>query len=316
MDRKHYIYIRTIAEEQSFSRAAQKLFISQPSLSQYVHRIEQRYGVPLFERSSNTVKLTPAGEIYLQEAGVILALEEAEIQYVHETEQLQHGRLRIGVAHYRDCLFLPPVIQCFNRQYPGIHIILDEMKQNETERALVEGKLDLAISMPPLQMRGFQFQPLIADTFLLAIAKDHWYLKVNDVHIQQEDDGYPTIHLADMAQCNFIILSPGRTLWNMQQKICESAGFVPKVILETKGVESVHAMAAAGLGATFLPESFLRFSKVKKGLAYFRLDVEEPVIHIGILQLQKRHPSAPAQKFIAMLHTYLEGEACRDVQTV
>lgn len=306
MNQKHYTYVKTVAEEGSFSRAAEKLFISQPSLSQYIQRIELQYGVPLFNRSHNTVSLTAAGVIYLQFGQNILEMEQDIFQKVEDLKTLKRGHLRIGTAPYRDCVFLAPAIHKFNQLYPGIEIKLQEMGQNETENRLAAGEIDVAITMPPRRMTGFRFTELFHERLLLAIAPDHWFFKVNEVSIYKTEKDYPTIHLADMAECGFILLTNRRILRNLEEATCKAAGFNPKVILETKGIESVHAMAAAGLGATFLPESFLRYSKIKKTLSYFYLDVPVPDFVIGILQSSNQELSLPAQRFIAIINHFFD----------
>ncbi len=310
MNEKHYQYVSAVAQEQSFSKAAKRLYISQPSLSQCINRVEETFGVPLFERTRSGVTLTPAGEIYLARGKNILELEEQILCHARETALLQHGNLQLGIAPYRDDTFLAPVLKRFHQQYPGIHILLHEMRQGEIENAVFDGKLDLAVAMEPHRSQDLSFTRLFGDRLLVAIAKDHWYFQVNDVTCTETDEAYPKIHLADLAQCNFILLSTHKELHAFEDELCHRAGFTPKVVLETKGVESVHAMAAAGLGAVFLPESFLRHSKVRKDLAYFLPDVPAPAIDIGLLKSKRQPLSAPAQKLEQAL---MEELLCEEV---
>lgn len=305
MNDRHYEYVLTVAQEQSFSRAAEKLHISQPSLSQCIRRIEQQYGVALFNRNFNTVTLTAAGQVYLKSGREILEQKERIFRHVQEIKELLHGCLRIGIAPYRDCVFLAPTIKNFKRRYPGIDVILREMNQSRTENALLAGEIDIALTMAPSQSESLDFYPLLYDTLVLAIDPNHWYFKVNDVRIKECNVGYPMIHLEDMAQCNFIFLSADKFLLSIEEKACQNAGFSPKVVLMTKGVESVHAMAAAGLGATFITQSFLRFSKVRKILGYYRLNVKIPEIPLGILRIKNKKLTVPTQKFLEILQHYL-----------
>ena len=149
------------------------------------------------------------------------------------------------------------------------------------------------------------FYPLLYETLVLAIDPNHGYFKVNDVRIKECNVWYPMIHLEDMAQCNFIFLSADKFLLSIEEKACQNAGFSPKVVLMTKGVESVHAMAAAGLGATFIPQSFLRFSKVRKILGYYRLNVKIPEIQLGILRMNTKKLPVQNKKFLEIMPHYL-----------
>ncbi len=304
MNQKHYHYVLAVAEEGSFSRAAQRLFIAQPSLSQCIQRIERQYGVALFERSFNRVSLTPAGERYLQAGAEILALNQKLLHCVQEVKNLRQGRLRIGMAPYRDCVFLAPAIRLFNSLYPGIEISLQEMEQLEIENLLAENKLDIAITMPPQHWPAGQFTVLFRDRLLLAIAPDYWYFRTNEVHVQNINKKFPQIHLRDMAQCGFILITNRRALRDIEEEACTAAGFQPKVILETKSIESAHTMAVAGLGATFVPESFLRFSKIKKCLSYYLPDIPAPEIVLGVLQPQKQALPVSAKRFIEILQEF------------
>lgn len=306
MNQRHFLYIRTIAEERNFSRAAEKLYISQPSLSQSVKRIEAQYGVPLFYRSRGAVVLTAAGERYLQVGEKILKKEQDILFQVQQARDLQRGRLRIGVAPYRDCNILAPAVRAFQRQYPGIEIVLQETGQTEAENGLVAGNLDIALGMPPRKSSNLDFECLFHDRLLLSVSPAHWYFQVHQVQIKESAEGYPVIHLADMAQCDFILLTNRQVLRNMEDDLCAEAGFSPHIVVETKDVAAAHTMAAAGLGAAFLPESFLRFGRLEAPICYYQIDLPAHSIALGILRSLNQDFSPSAARFAAILRSTIQ----------
>ena len=140
---KHYVY--EIYKERSFSRAAQNLYISQPSLSARIKKIEQQLGAPLFDRSTSPLRLTQIGEAYIKAAEEIFQLEQQMENYINDLNTLKSGHLSIGGSNLFAAYALPPIITHFREKYPDIKIQLTEGNTAQLEELLSNNTLDMVI---------------------------------------------------------------------------------------------------------------------------------------------------------------------------
>ena len=129
-------YVYEVYREMSFSRAAKKLFISQPSLSNAVRKTEQRLGAPLFDRSTNPIGLTDLGKEYIRAVELILDVENGFVNYLHDRNALQNGSVSIGGTNVFTSYALPPLVSQFTEQFPQIHIELVEAVTSELKDRL------------------------------------------------------------------------------------------------------------------------------------------------------------------------------------
>ena len=136
-------YVYEVYRTQSFSKAAKNLYISQPSLSAMIKKIEAKVGAPLFDRSTNPIRLTDAGVYYMQNVEQIMAIENNMHDYFEDRSDLKKGSLRIGGTTFFCAYVISPLIHQFTSTYPGIHLDLTETSSMELETLLREGKLDL-----------------------------------------------------------------------------------------------------------------------------------------------------------------------------
>lgn len=144
-ERREYEYVRKIAETGSFLAAADKLYITQPSLSQFIRRIERHIGAELFDRSHQPVTLTEAGRIYLDIEGQIQELCKVREQRIQDLGQTIGGTVRIGSSNYRSSTILAKAIPVINERYPHIDICLEEGTTRELEDFALQGKTDFSI---------------------------------------------------------------------------------------------------------------------------------------------------------------------------
>lgn len=163
-----------IAEEKSISKAAKKLYITQPSLSQYIMRLENNLGVKLFDRSASSMILTYAGEIYVQTAKDILNLNTGMKRKLSDIAGSKKGRLVMGVPHQAGRHVLPLVLPEFHRQYPEIEIVIKEDVTMRLEEMLINGKIDIAILNLPMQNEKILYETIATERVFLVAPKDHW----------------------------------------------------------------------------------------------------------------------------------------------
>ena len=163
------LLIHTIAKEQSFSKAAQKLFIAQPSLSLMVKHLEEELGTPLFDRSCKPIRLTEAGQAYVHAAEQIIEIERAYKEYILSLNNLETGTLRIGSNQLLSSLVLPKHISAFMQAYPKIQLTLLDANSTSLENEITNGSLDVVIDNSELPGELFEQKYLASEYLLLAV---------------------------------------------------------------------------------------------------------------------------------------------------
>ena len=173
MDLKELDYIVTVANEGSISRAAEKLFMAQSSLSQAVRLFEQDLGTPIFVRTARGVRPTSAGEAFIFHARQILQQYQEARSEASDIENLKGGTVIFGISTYRGTYLLPPVLKKFHALYPRVHVEICEMDSIDLENKILEGLLDLAlIAAPPVRIKH-GVDSLMRDEIMIATTADH-----------------------------------------------------------------------------------------------------------------------------------------------
>jgi DNA-binding transcriptional LysR family regulator len=297
MDFRELQYTLKVAEEKSFSKAAQKLYIAQPSLSQYIHKIEQEIGVQLFDRSSSPLKLTFAGELYIETAKRILDLKDQLSQQMEDIANLKKGRLSIGLSSFRSTYIMPMLLPLFHEKLPGIEVVLHEGTSVELENLALNGTTDITIATLPIQENLLSYEPILTEEVLIAVPP--YYKMIENLNkISTAKNSYPEINLADLSKEPFILLKQNQKLHQIATSLCKQAGFKPKVILESESIEAAHALVAAGIGVAFIPDTLAKFKKVSSHPQYFSLKGQAPSRTVIIAYRKGRYLSRPANEFI------------------
>jgi DNA-binding transcriptional LysR family regulator len=297
MDFRQLEYILKVAEERSFSMAAQKLFIAQPSLSQYIQKIELQLGVQLFDRSSTPLKLTYAGELYIETAKRILDLKDQLYQQIDDIANIKKGRVTIGLSPFRTTYIMPKVLPFFHHKFPGIEIVLVEGPSKELENLALKGTTDITIMTSPIQQNLFDFETIISEEVLVAIPPNHAIQKRIDFKTINKST-YPLIQLKELRDEPFILLKKDQKLHKIATFLCEQAGFSPRIILESESIEAAHALVTAGMGITFVPETLTTFHKTSAHPLYCSLDKLRPTRDLVIAYRKGRYLSVAAREFI------------------
>lgn len=235
-------YFVTAARSLHFSRAADELYVSQPSLSLQIARLEEELGTPLFHRRGRRVSLTDAGEALLPLAERILAQEKEARRVVQQVRGLERGRLSLCALPALDQHLLPPWLAQFRREHPGVEIRVREQRPaGAVARAVAEGRADLGFVHLPCEAEGLAVRPLLEDTFALVVPEAHPFAERNCVPLAEAvGEDWVWVHEAQ---------SPDHPL----MAACLAAGFTPRVVCESGSAQGVLALVAAGLGIALLP---------------------------------------------------------------
>lgn len=260
MELRHLLYFRTVAEELHFSKAAQKLFISQPPLSRQIRELEDELGVQLFIRSNKRVALTDAGKYFKAEVDAIFARLEEGKNMAKQIHRAESGELKIGYISSVYQSHLAEVLKAMRIAFPHIKTSLYEVPTLTQVRALEEGSLDVGILRSPVHSEKLQVQSLFFDPFMVVIPSG------NKFKSQQELAAF-------LKRSPFIFFNKGFAAHYNEKliEICERMGFKPDIVHEANNVHSILQLIEAGLGVSILPSS-LKKQYGHLNLAFIKLD--------------------------------------------
>src|SRR5579883_2650868 len=230
-----------VAEEAHFTRAAARLHVAQPALSQQIRAFERELGVELFERTSRSVRLTPAGSALLPLARRALAAADDARRAAVEQSVEPAGPVRLGVTPTTGAHLLPTRLAAFARARPRVELLLREGGALALEEELANGRIDLAVITLPPHHEGLQTATLLSEELLLAVAPDHPLAKRAEVALEE------------LAGEPFVLYREGYGLRDAVLSACRLAGFTPRVALDGGETETVLRLCAAGLGVTLVP---------------------------------------------------------------
>ncbi len=249
-------YIVTLAELKSFSKAANALYISQPSLSQYISNFEEKLGLLLIERTTTHFELTYAGELFVEAARRILDLEDGLMRQFEDIKGLKKGRVCLGIPRHRGSLILPSILPAFYKKYPGIEVALTEGSSAELEELTVQGKTDVTIINLPVSSDQLVYETLTNEE-VLVIVPPHHPLKERISEFPQNFLNLPVIQLSELRDNYFILRRNGTRLRQVTNELFLQAGFTPKVRLESSSMQTIKNLVATGVGVSFVVDTWV-----------------------------------------------------------
>lgn len=244
MELRHLRYFRAVAEELHFGRAAERLHIAQPPLSQQIRQLERELQVTLLTRTTRSVELTPAGRAYLLRAVAILDdVDDAGEQARRISDGLE-GRLVIGCVGSATYSLLPRLVRTLRETLPGVEVsVRGEMLAPAQLLALQAGEIDLALLRPPVRQPGVATEVIRRDRLLAVLPAGHPLA------------AYEELSVADLRDEEFVAhAGHGRSVMSsILAAACADAGFVPNVRHEVTETSTLVTLVAAGLGVAIVP---------------------------------------------------------------
>lgn len=288
-----------VAEERSFSRAAERLHISQPPLSTQIMTLEKELGTRLFDRSNRGVSLTAAGSIFYEEMQAVLVRLEHGKARAQQAGLGSVGTISIGFVSIADYGVLPPALKEFRARFPAVEVQLHELTTDLQVREMQAGRLNLGIALGPLQEADLVFEPLLREELLLATPTGHRRTKTKGA-----------LHLPAFSKENFIVpprdVAPG--LYDLIISRCSSSGFVPRITQHARQMQTVISLVAAGMGVALVPSSVQNLKRA--GVHYQRIRGAGAGIEIGILRSLSIH-SELQDNFMAILKQMVQRDDIR-----
>ncbi len=249
MNLKQAKYVKTIAECGSLTAAAKQLFVSQPSLSQMLRQIEEEIGLPIFDRSVSPIRLTYAGEKYLQAAERILAANAELESQLREIKQEHSGRLRLGISVTRAMQVMPLVLPIFAEQYPGVTLELSEGGSATLEAMLQEGKIDLAFAA--LESTGVGLAYELVEKEVIGI------LAGRDSHLAKNYVSGTPVPLEAAKGDSFVSLTQSHSSRIVQDRLFRTRAFQPHILMETDSLEVGRRVAVEAGACMILPNIYV-----------------------------------------------------------
>lgn len=302
-------YVYAVYQEKSFSKAAEKLFISQPSLSANVKRVEQHIGYPIFDRSTKPLSLTECGMQYIKAVEKIKSVQGEFEGFVNDWGDLKTGTLTLGGSNLFSSWILPPLIADFARKYPLIQISLVEETTANLARMLRHGQLDLMLDSSVLDAaiygcRKFQEEHLILavpGSFAINDTLSSYQLSVDDIlsrkFLQKSCQPVP---LSRFQNEPFIMLKPENDTGKRARMICEDNQLEPNVILEMDQQMTSYNITCSGMGISFIGDIMLSKVPLTSDVVYYKLPIAESSRDIRFYWKNGRYQTRAMEEFLKM----------------
>ncbi len=286
MELRHVRYFLAIAEMRSFTRAAERLHVTQPTLSHQIKQLEQQIGTVLFERGTKEIELTAAGKLFKPYCERILKEIDSSMLAISELEGLMRGTLRVGVFHSFSHSVLPPILSEFALRYPGVQVTAQLVPRVDLERQLINGELDFAISYLSDTNEQIVAEPLFEEELVSIVGSAHSHA------------GRKSMPMRDLATLPLVLLTPEFGARQFIDRYLADNGLTPHVVLDMNAVEPILATIRNSRLATVLAPGAIADPT---GLHLVRLTDPVPKRSVGLLWRRTGHRSAAALRMAEMI---------------
>ncbi len=241
MDFDQLFYFKITAKHRSFTSASEELNLSQPALSRSILRLEEDLGIPLFERKSRGVMLTPYGKVFLEYTSHILSDMQEAKQKIHDMVDPYYGSISVSFIQTLGSSFIPDLISSFQKKFPNVQFQLSQNITSKIIKGLTSTDIDIGFCSPVEVHENLCSFPVLKEELFLIVPTTH-RLAGND-----------TVNLREVADDPFILFKPQTTLYELIHKLCNEAGFQPKKVFEGYEERTVVDLVGANLGIAIVP---------------------------------------------------------------
>ncbi|MBC3205827.1 transcriptional regulator CynR [Pseudomonas sp. SWRI111] len=284
---RHLRYLLAVADHGGFTRAAEALHVSQPTLSQQIRQLEETLGVSLFDRTSRTVKPTDAGAAYIECARRVLVELQAGQRALHDVKDLSRGTLRLAMTPTFMAYLVGPLVRDYAAQFPGIHLQIFELSMDDIEAGLADDSLDVAIAFAPVRNADIECIPAFTETLGLMVGRGHPLYDCRSV-----------LKPNDIAQLDFALLAPDFITRLSVDEYFRQNGITPKVRIEVNSVSTLLEVVRCSPMATMLPQAIATEDRALRRLA---VEGEAPQRGAALLRRRNNYHSAAALAFVELV---------------
>ncbi len=306
---KKYEYVYAVYKTGNFTKAAQSLYISQPSLSVAIQNIEKQVGAPLFQRTGSKAILTEIGVEYIKSAEKIIKAESDFKNRINDIYGLETGEITVGGTNYLSSYVLPKVINKFSALYPKINVNLVEANSKTLIDMMLNESVDVIIDSFGENMDEYDGYPLKSEQIFLCVPKE---FEINKKFKDQQilphqiyentldTDSVLPVDIKSFKDQPFILLKQGNDMFYRAQAIFEKAKFTPKVLLSVDQMNISYSLADSGLGCCFLTDTLFKFGKFSDSVVLYRVEKKHSKRTLYIAHKKNVYIKKASQKFIEL----------------
>lgn len=310
---KEQDYIYAIYQERSFSRAARKLFISQPALSNKIKKIEEQLGVTIFDRSNNPIQLTPAGKCYIEALEKIMEIEDDLQTQLRQLATRRTDTLTIGSASYFCSWVLPELVEKFQRLYPMYAVSFLEGNNGDLTQCLQTGVVDFVLDVDAFDPDLFTRHIWGEEELILAVPA---VLEVNnrlkDKRLTFEEacaklslgGDTPRVNLEEFKDEEFLMLKKGNDANHRAITMCRNAGFRPKITTYMEQMITSYYVSSCSKCISFIRADVLDHVKASDKLFFYQIDDENTIRPIFLYHKKSRMLSPICRDFLSFMKNY------------
>lgn len=291
---RHLRYFLAVAEAENFTRAAERLRITQPSVSQQIAHLERTLRTPLFRRIGKRVQLTEAGAAFRKGAEVVMLKLEDACASVHDVSGLVTGHVDLGVIPALNVAWVPSVLGRVSRDYPGITVGVQERASSGIETELEAGRLDLGLGIMTRNSPNIRYEHLVSEPFSILVAEGHELAR------------HKSIDPRDLEGVRFALLPSSFDMRRTGDEVFRRSRVRPRVVFEIGNIESVLSSVVSAGTATLLPAIVLR-RREALGLRAIPLTGKSRRMDFGLLWPSASSASPAALAVAASLKAAIKG---------
>ncbi|WAT30507.1 transcriptional regulator CynR [Pseudomonas sp. GXZC] len=278
---RHIRYLLAVAEHRNFTRAAEALHVSQPTLSQQIKQLEDTLGAPLLDRSGRSVSLTDAGEAYVRFARLALQDLQAGTRAMHDVQDLSRGNLRLAMTPTFTAYLIGPLLAQFNQRYPGITVSIEELTQDRMETALAEDALDIGIGFTGEHLPDIECEGLFVETLSGVVGENH-----------------PGLDSQQWLAQPLVLLNTGFATRRYIDDYCRAQGISPLIAMEANSISAIIEIVRSTALATILPSAI---AEAQPGLNAVAISPALPQRTVALLSRKGAYRSAACRAFVALI---------------
>jgi len=278
---RHIRYLLAVAEHRNFTRAAEALHVSQPTLSQQIKQLEDTLGAPLLDRSGRSVSLTDAGEAYVRFARQALQDLQAGTRAMHDVQDLSRGSLRLAMTPTFTAYLIGPLLARFNGLYPGITVSVEELTQDRMEAALTEDLLDIGIGFTGEHLPDIECEGVFVEALSVVVSA-----------------GHPGIGRQSWLQQPWVLLNSGFATRRYIDEYFRSQAVKPLITMEANSISAIIEIVRNTALATILPSAI---AQVQAGLQAVPLSPPLPQRTAALLSRKGGYRSAACRAFVELV---------------
>ena len=305
---KEMSYVYAVYQEKSFTKAAQKLYLSQPALSPMVKKAEKKIGMPIFDRSTTPITLTQAGKYYIEQAEGIMKIQKDAEAYFQMLSGKSGCQLRLGGSSFFLSYVFPPVVKRFREQDLTVAVSWVESRNEELTTKLLADEIDFFLEVDELESDKIEGYVWDEERLILAVPASwsindqlmDYQLTAEDVHRRRHlSDEVPAVDLAVFAEEPFILLRAGNDSHTRAMQMCHNAGFQPKDIYMTADqMLTSYYLAVEGHGVAFVRDSIMFHADLTENLYFYKLDDPAATRNVYLYYRKDRELFPVAQAFL------------------